>query len=840
MRRLLLLTMLSVVFMAQASAQPITHHFQDVTMPEALRMIERHSHYTINFIYNDLEDFRVTANVKGMTVPQTIRQLIGFYPIQATIVNDSVISVECSQDGKWRYKGRVVDGKGRPFEFANITLRSLQDSSIIAKGVSNENGFFVIPCNAAKVMARISYVGYQTVEMVCSHQDMGAIRLLPSRLTLQEVTVQSRQKIHKINNDVFIPTALQKKVSMDGYDLLRNMAIPQLDIDAITNETTVKGKAVTFIVDNHIVTNPNDIKQLSPNDILKVEYNAMPTGEYAQYDCIVKFTTKRKDRGGNIMVSGMQGLNKNEGDVNGVVRFYKQRYEHSVAYAEVHFHDDDSYTAQTEHFVYPNGDELEKALTSNASSQKKRSSNLFYNLHYYDDSATFNVRLGYLFRRPETSASYLTRYKGAFERGTTSQETSKESSFSPYLSFSSRFQLRNRQRLSFRGSLDYSNNRFDYLLKEGAFNNSNFTKEHYYRLVLGSNYTKVMNKGWTLTAALYNFTENSRMNYLLNQTRVRGGLTYSETLLEMGISKRWSKMSASLDGGISQLIYKIRGDANKYRYSPRVSATVKYTLTPSLYVQYRGSLTNSYPTMTMYNNIEQDIDTIQKRRGNPNLKPTTIVSNTLNVNCDVGSWSFYAMYDMFISWKNNAEFVSYDNGYFIHSLLSEGHYYYTNPEIGLSYSKNGLLVKTRFGAEHYQITGRNGLTDTEWYNKSSISYAINALNIGMYYTTYRHGVYATLEQWSNTALYGLTVSYKYKGIGLQAGCQNPFTDYRSCSSLLTQDYGKRQYRLDNLRGKFFYLKASISLNFGNKKHAYSDVDTDKSINSAIMKNGISN
>lgn len=838
MRRLLLLSILSVVFMAQTSAQRITHHFREVTMPEALRIIEHHSHYTINFIYNDLEDFRVTANVKDMTVPQTIRQLIGFYPIQATMVNDSVISVECTQDGKWRYKGRVVDEKGRPFEFANITLRSLQDSSIIAKGVSNENGFFVIPCNATKVMARISYVGYQTVEMVCSHEDMSTVHLLPSRLTLKEVTVKSRQKIHKTDYDVFIPTVLQKKVSIDGYDLLRNMAIPQLDIDAITNETTVKGKAVTFIIDHHIVTNPNDIKQLSPNDILKVEYNAMPTGEYAQYDCTVKFTTKRKDRGENIMVSGMQGLNKNVEDVNSVVRFYRQRYEHSLAYAESHSHDDDSYTAQTEHFDYPNGDKLEKDLVSNASSQKNRSSNLFYNLHYYGDSATFNVRLGYLFRRPETSASYLTRYKGVFDRGTTSQETSKESSYSPYLSFSSRFQLRNRQRLSFRGSLDYSNNKFDYLLKEGYFSNSNDTKEHYYRLVLGSNYTKVMDKDWTLTGALYNFTENSRTNYLLNQTKVKGGLTYSETLLEMGISKRWEKMFASLDGGISQLFYKIRSEAHQYRYSPRVSATVKYTFTPSLYVQYRGCLTNSYPTMTMYNNIEQDIDTIQKRRGNPNLKPTTIVSNTLNVNYDVGSWSFYTMYDMFISWKNNAEFVSYDNGYFIHSLLSEGHYYYTNPKIGMSYSKNGLLVKTRLGAEHYQITGRNGLTDTEWYNKSSISYAINALNVGMYYTTYRHGVYATLEQWSNTALYGLTVSYKYKSIGVQAGCQNPFTDYRSHSSLLTQDYSKRQYRLDHLRGKFFYLKASISLDFGNRKHSYTDVDTSKRINSAIMKSGI--
>ena len=36
----------------------------------------------------------------------------------------------------------------------------------------------------------------------------------------------------------------------------------------------------------------------------------------------------------------------------------------------------------------------------------------------------------------------------------------------------------------------------------------------------------------------------------------------------------------------------------------------------------------------------------------------------------------------------------------------------------------------------------------------------------------------------------------------------------------------------------FYQNASISLNFGNKKHSYTDVDTGKSINSAIMKSGI--
>lgn len=660
------------------------------------------------------------------------------------------------------------------------------------------------------------------------------------KVELNEVVVKSRQKIHKVGNDVYIPTSLQKKVSMDGYDLLRNMAIPQLDIDAITNKATVRGKAVTFIVDNHIVTNPNDIKQLSPGDILKVEYDAMPTGEYAQYDCIVKFTTKRKDRGGNIMAAGMQGLNKNVGDYNGVVRFYRQKFEHSLAYAESYSHDNGSYVTQTEHFVYPNGDELDKDLVSHAASQKKKNMNLFYNFHYYGDSATFNVRLGYLFRRPETNTDYQTSYRGAFERTIASLENSKESSYSPYLSFSGRLQFRNRQRLSFRGSLDYSNNRYDYLLKEGSSNNSNYTKEHYYRSVLGSNYTKVMNNNWTLTGALYNFTENSKTNYLLNQMNVKGGLTYSETLLELGISKRAEKMFASLNGGISQLFYKIRGEEHKYHYSPRISATVKYDFTPNLYAQYRGSLTNSYPTLTMYNNIEQDIDTIQKKRGNPDLKPTTIVSNTLNVNYDLSDWSFYAMYDMLLSWKNNGEFVNYDNGYFIHSLLSEGHYYYTNIEIGLSYSKSGFLLKSKFGSEHYQVTGRNGLSKTEWYNKSSISYAINALNVGIYYTTYRHGVYASLEQWSNSALYGMTVSYKFRDIAVLAGCQDPFTNYHSHSLLLTQDYCRSQYRFDNLKGKFYYLKVSISLNFGNKKHKYTDMNTNKSINSAIMKNGVSN
>lgn len=104
---------------------------------------------------------------------------------------------------------------------------------------------------------------------------------------LKEVVVKSKQKIHGLEKEIYIPTMSQKQISADGYDLLRNMAIPQLDINVLANSVQVHGKAVTFVVDGHIVTNPDDLKQILPRDILRVEYNEMPTGEYAKYDCIV-------------------------------------------------------------------------------------------------------------------------------------------------------------------------------------------------------------------------------------------------------------------------------------------------------------------------------------------------------------------------------------------------------------------------------------------------------------------------------------------------------------------------------------------------------------------------
>ena len=117
----------SLVF-AGVQAQKITREYNNVSLSEALRQLnEQTEDYTISFLYNELEDFRITTSVHRKSVPDAIRQMIGFYPIRMT-VDDREIIVEFPQKTTTRYKGTVIDEQGQPVAYANIALLSPQDS----------------------------------------------------------------------------------------------------------------------------------------------------------------------------------------------------------------------------------------------------------------------------------------------------------------------------------------------------------------------------------------------------------------------------------------------------------------------------------------------------------------------------------------------------------------------------------------------------------------------------------------------------------------------------------------------------------------------------------------
>ncbi len=73
----------------RSSGMRISHTYNNVSLSEALLQLNNEQkEYVINFLYNELEDFRITATIKNKKLPDAIQQMIGFYPVRMTVKPD--------------------------------------------------------------------------------------------------------------------------------------------------------------------------------------------------------------------------------------------------------------------------------------------------------------------------------------------------------------------------------------------------------------------------------------------------------------------------------------------------------------------------------------------------------------------------------------------------------------------------------------------------------------------------------------------------------------------------------------------------------------------------------
>ena len=264
-------------------AQHITHRFNRVSMSEALKYVQRQTdQYRIIFIYNELEDFSVTADVRGKTVPEAIRQLIGFYPIAMAVNDRHEIYVECTHKTDRRLIGRLVNEKGEPLEYANIIVMNPGDSVCITHGVSNASGIFVIPVEKNKVIARISYVGYKTVYKTCNTVRIGTIKMQPEITVLHEAVVTApKMQVARdgTNYTIYSIDGTIMGNAGDALDLLR--WAPGVMVDA-NDVISVIGRGTTEVyVNNRRIANKSELKSLSSQDIKRVEVIRDPDAQYA-------------------------------------------------------------------------------------------------------------------------------------------------------------------------------------------------------------------------------------------------------------------------------------------------------------------------------------------------------------------------------------------------------------------------------------------------------------------------------------------------------------------------------------------------------------------------------
>ena len=295
-RELLFLFLLFLV--QQSYAQRITRQYNNVSFSAALKDLNARQHkYTINFVYDELEDFRVTKSIRNQSVPDAIMQLIGFYPIRMTQVEDNIM-VECTQKTTLRYKGRIIDESGNAAEYANITLLSPIDSTIVGHGVSNENGSFVIPCNSQKVLARITYVGYKTVNRIYNNTEMGIIKLQPKAMIIKGVVVKGDRPQYKMSPggvEVAVEHTLLSKMAntFDVLNLLPRVSVKEQNI-------TVFGKGTPIVyINNKRVNDNNEIVNITPDNIKSISVITSLGAEYdAEVESVIRIKTKERRANG--------------------------------------------------------------------------------------------------------------------------------------------------------------------------------------------------------------------------------------------------------------------------------------------------------------------------------------------------------------------------------------------------------------------------------------------------------------------------------------------------------------------------------------------------------------
>ena len=294
----LFFTFLLLYFFTFTFAQRVTQSFQNVPLSDALLQLSRQTtDYTIFFLYNELEDFRVTTTVKNKPIPDAIQQMIGFYPIRMNVDetdrDNKKIFVECIFKTDRHLTGTVLDEQGLPLPYANVAVLHPADSTVIFGGVSNESGYFAIPYETETVIARISYVGYKTVYRRCGNPDLGTIRMQPDNYTLNSVEVQGERP----------------KVQLQGNSLVMNVEGTLMERlgtaeDVLTRVPTIIkrgegyeiiGKGVPLIyLNGRKLTDLNELKSVQSDRIKNVEVIQNPGARYdATVNAVIIIHTKR-------------------------------------------------------------------------------------------------------------------------------------------------------------------------------------------------------------------------------------------------------------------------------------------------------------------------------------------------------------------------------------------------------------------------------------------------------------------------------------------------------------------------------------------------------------------
>lgn len=662
MRRFSAIIFLLCTFALAMSAQHIQRNYHDRSMSDVLIDLDKASkRYKISFIYNELEDFTVTQNVKTANIPDAIRKVIGFYPMQMT-VGDSLITVECMRKSERKLIGRLIDNHNLPVEFANIQLLNPKDSSFLCGGVSNANGDFVIPCQQKQVLMKVSFVGYKTICKLVPIARIGNVRMQANSYLLKGVTVEAARVVEKVDRQIIFPTKEQVKTASNGYDLLDNLSLPTIIVNRAERKVlSLKGGDVQIRI-NDVKASMQDVLALQPDEVTKVEFINVPGLKYgdSNLDAVINYQVRRRYAGYVSGVSTMQGTKAGFNNSDGYFKYNVKKSEFSINYSFSYRSVEERSYESLGTYHLPTGETLHRNYLGYDSPFLYTTNNvqLGYNLSE-PDKYTLNVRLNfYNHNSPVRGMNQL--YQESGKANQYLQNNRKMLEQIPSLDIYYSLNMPHDQNLALNLVGTYIGTDYQYRMREYTFNkspdesvkNAPLTDYSYdatgrKRSLIGEGtYSKNWKQMALSVGGQYNISHTD--NIYVGSSNADTELKYSNLYLftQLQGQQKWFSYQVGV-GATRSSIHQGENGYSKWLFRPQVTLQAKAS--DRLSFKWSSKITSDIPSLSDLSELRQYSNSFEARDGNSGLKPFTGYNNTLSASWNIplmsvyleGNWTYY-------------------------------------------------------------------------------------------------------------------------------------------------------------------------------------------------------
>lgn len=190
------------------------------------------------------------------------------------------------------YEGSVKDDSGAPLEFANVTLQSLNDSTLIGGTVTDADGRFALSATTdGHVFLKMSAMGFEDTVITNPDYNVGDIMLTAASYMLGEVEVKGSRPVARLKGDGLHVAISDTYLANTGTALGVLGKMPFVTISGSDVEVLGKGTPLVYI-NGRQVRDMSELDRLASTQIKSVDVITNPGARYAStVNSVIRITT---------------------------------------------------------------------------------------------------------------------------------------------------------------------------------------------------------------------------------------------------------------------------------------------------------------------------------------------------------------------------------------------------------------------------------------------------------------------------------------------------------------------------------------------------------------------